>query len=184
MAKKTTNTSVYFKGVKTLSDLEQKFLEIFTNNNLDEATAEAVTKEYDEFFVVLRDEHNKKSEEWQRVLANPELMRTAVTQTLAIKDEEKDLDFRRDCTLEKDGHWLFIYPAEGKPSDVTKKYTSVFSWKGGIGFHFSKRLGAWYMDCTGKPWKPRKGHRGYMTTEERRNTHGCVFLNSADDIAS
>ena len=182
MAMTTTRTSVHFKDCKTLEELEAKYLAIWKERGDDTEYIEEITKEYDKFFIVLRDAHNKKVGEHQRILADPTLLRTMVAKTLAIKDEAKGLDFKEDCTLERDRNYLWVYPKEGKPKSITKKYTEVLSWRTGLGYQWSSRLGAWYFDATGRPWKPYKNRRGHMTTEERRNYHGCEFLNSVDDL--
>lgn len=179
MAKK--NTSVYFNGISTLSDLEQKYLELLMVYVEDADKVVAINTEYDSMFEKLKKAYNKTAEEWQKVHESPQEMREVVAKLFAFKDEENGLDFRRDVKVELCGTWLWIQPADGKPADTTKKYSKILNRKTGVGCDWSTKKSMWYWHSTTgkKKWIPRK--QSY-TMEQIRTTYGSRIIDSDEAV--
>ena len=177
MAKKN---SVYFNGVSTLADLEQKYLELMMVHIDNAEVVGAINTEYDSFFEKLKKAHNKGAEEWQKVHENPNEMREVVAKLFSFKDEKEDLDFRRDVKVELCGTWLWIQPADGKPADITKKYSKILNRKSGVGCDWSTKKNMWYWHSeTGKKkWHP---HKQSYSMKQIRDTYGSRIIETAEE---
>ena len=179
MAKKME--SVYFKGVKTLNELEATYLAYcLADTPLD---FEAIDKEYDALFIKYQKAHNKGKEDWQKVKEKPHEMREVVTKLFAFKDEDKDLDFKRDCKVELCGTWLYIGAADGKPEDICRNYKQILSWRKDGACHWSNTHNkwTWHSETGKKPWKPRKQGEAWEM-DKIREVHGSKIITSADEV--
>lgn len=174
------NNSVYFKDVKTLNELEERFINLAAEYAVDADTLAEIATEYDVLFVKYQKSHNKGKEPWQKVTEDPHEMREVVTKLFSFVDKENDLDFKRDCKVELCGTWLWIQPADGKEPDVTKKYSKVLNRKNGVGCNWSTKKNMWYWHSeTGKKkWIPRKSA---YTMEQIRSAYGSRVIESADE---
>lgn len=182
MAKKTTTRgSVYFKDCKTFGELENKYLALITENIDNADVLEAINKDYDEYFIIMRDKHNEEVDDYRKTNEGSTEMRTVATALIGFKDKEKDLDFMRDCRLELCGTWLWISPAEGKPRETLGKYSPILNHKTGIGCTMCKtgvKKGLWYWRSeTGKKWMPHhvRNKRDY-SMNDIRGLHGSEVI--------
>ena len=172
--------SVYFNGCTTLEELTNRLSSLILEYENDTATIIAFSLEYDKLFEVLKKEHNKDKEEKDKIKDKPEELRNVAFRTLTYKDEEKGLDFKRDCVLELRGHWFYVYAKEGKDPEITRLYAELL-YANGLHFKFSKRIkqAYWFSGIEKAKWHR---HGKGLTVEESRRKHGYKIIETEEAV--
>lgn len=180
MAKK--NTTIYFEGITELSVLNQKLIDYMTNTEISEKTLDAINKEYDALYIVLKEEFNKQAEEYKKVYGTPTSTREAIKLIIDYKDVAKDLDLMRDCDVMMVGTWVWVKGKADKDPEITRQYRPFF--KSVKGFHWNSERGVWQWHYDeGKPWIPYHRGKGVKLPDEDGvfKKYGLKYVTTGDE---
>jgi len=181
MAKKTTRTSVYFKDCKTVDEITAKYSDLTLFFSDDADTLIEISKEFDEFFTILRDEHNKGASEYKQIGATAEELRGIFEQLRTFKDAEKDLDLMRDCKVTLKGTWIWVGAADGKDAEITRNYRNFLKQ---LGFFWNdkknRKVWQWHSPHDKRIYRPKQ--KELIPVEEVDEKYGSRVITAAAEI--